>query len=50
MNKQSTVEYANKHANKSQTHTEMNKMNNQKHTKVYFGRPIEFMCKKLPKI
>ena len=49
MNKQSTVEYANKHGNKSQAHTEQNKMNIQEHAKVYFGKPIEFMYKKLPK-
>ena len=39
----------------SHTHTDrhalqMNKMNIQKHTKFYFGKPIEFMYKKVPKI
>ena len=43
MHKQSTVEYANKHANKSQIHTDthalnMNKLNIQKHKKFYFGK------------
>ena len=43
MHTQSTIDYPKKHANKSQVHTDthalqMNKMDIQKHTKLYFGK------------
>ena len=53
MDKQSTLEYANKHTNKSQTHRHaltVNEQNEHSKTIFYFGKPIEFLYKKLPKI
>ena len=37
MDKQNAVKYANKHASKSQEHRHARTVNEQKHTKFYFG-------------